>query len=71
MEVASLWNLPKVHGEAQEEEAEEVHVVSILAEVRHLDQAVASIVGLMVTGLETAKMGTGKTSVIAVVREVT
>lgn len=46
-----------------------VHV-NILEEVLLLDQAVALIVGLMVTGLETAKLGTGRTNVIAVVKEV-
>lgn len=38
--------------------------------VRHLDLGVASIVDLMVTGLETAKLEIGKISVIAVGREV-
>lgn len=47
-----------------------VDLVSILVEVRLLDQGAASIVELMATGLEIVKLGTGRTSVIAVGSEV-
>lgn len=65
MEAVSLWNLQ-----------EGGHVVladlvSILVEALLLDLGAASIVGLMAIGLETAKLETGRTSVIAVVNEAT
>lgn len=40
--------------------------MSILEEVLLLDQGAALIVELMATGLEIARLGTGRTSVIAV-----
>lgn len=46
-----------------------VHV-SILAKDLRLGQAAASTVALKVTGLETAKLGIGRTSVIDVEKEV-
>jgi hypothetical protein len=48
-----------------------VDLVSILEEVLLLDQGAALIVELMVTGLEIARLGTGRTSVIAVGSEAT
>lgn len=44
----------------------QVVLVNILAEVLLQDQDAASIVELMATGLEIARLGTGRTSVIAV-----
>lgn len=44
----------------------QVGLVIILAEVLLLDQDDASIVELMVIGLMTARLGTGRTNVIAV-----
>jgi len=49
---------------------EEVVHVNISEEALHRALAAASIVGLMDTGLETAKLGTGKTNAIAVEKEV-
>lgn len=43
---------------------------NIWEEALRLDQAVALIVELMAIGLETAKLETGRTNVIAVVKEV-
>ena len=49
---------------------EEVVHVNISEEARHLALVAASIVGLMATGQEIAKLGTGKTNAIAVETEV-
>lgn len=46
-------------------------LVSILVEVLPLGLVVASIVELMATGLETARLETGRTSATAVVSEAT
>lgn len=62
-----MWNLPKGLHVAL---GVEVAHVNILEEVPHLDLVAASIVVLMATGLETAKLGIGKTSAIAVEKEV-
>lgn len=64
MEVVSLWNL-----------LEGAHVVlevlvNILGGELLLVQDAVSIVGLMGIGLGTAKLGTGRISAIAVVKEV-
>jgi len=69
MEAVSLWNLPKGVHVAQEVVVVVVHV-NILEEAPHLVLVVASIAELMATGLETAKLGTGRTSAIAVEKEV-
>jgi len=67
MEVVLLWNLQKgflvvlvILGILE----------NILVEVHLLDLDAALTVALMVTGLEIAKLGIGRTSVIAVGREV-
>lgn len=49
----------------------QVDLVSILVEALHLDLDAVSTVGLMATGLGTARLETGRISVIAVGNEAT
>lgn len=65
MEAVSLWNLQEGGHVVL------VDLVSILVEALLLDLGAASIVGLMAIGLETARLETGRISVIAVVNEAT
>lgn len=65
MGAVSLWNSLRVGHVVR------VDLVSILVEVLLLGQVAASTVDLMGTGLEIAKLVTGRTSVIGVVKEAT
>lgn len=67
MEVVSLWNLRRGCHVVL---VVLVDLVNILAEVLLLERGVASIAELMVTGLEIARLGTGRTSVTGVGIEV-
>ena len=68
MEVVLWWNLQKgLHeGAVVVAAVPLVALVNFLAEVLLQDQDVASIVGLMAIGLETAKPVIGRTNAIAV-----